>query len=119
MSKTVLTSFTILCLLSTVFLMGFKISVEGSSELRVHNIDTGLSYTKIQEAIDANETLDGHTIFVLSGIYYEHVVVKKSVSLIGENKNSTIIDGNKTGTVVRVAMVGTRRQWDLFRRALS
>jgi parallel beta-helix repeat protein len=67
---------------------------------RVHNLDTGLNYTTIQEAIDANETLNGHTIKVDTGIYYEHVVINKSVSLIGQNRSSTIIDGNFTGTVV-------------------
>jgi parallel beta-helix repeat protein len=68
----------------------------------VCNINTGLNYTTIQAAIDANETLDGHTIFVKKGIYYEHVVVNKSVSLIGENRTTTVIDGNGTGTDIRV-----------------
>jgi parallel beta-helix repeat protein len=69
------------------------------SSLPVHNINTGLGYAAIQEAIDANETLDGHVIFVETGIYYEHVVVDKTVSLVGQN-NTTIIDGNRTGTVI-------------------
>jgi len=59
MNKTVLSSFTII-LTFTVFLAGFKISVKGSPELPVHNIDTGLDYATIQEAIDAEETLDEH-----------------------------------------------------------
>jgi parallel beta-helix repeat protein len=67
---------------------------------RVHNTNTGKNYATIQEAIDANETLDGHTILVDAGIYYENVVVNKSVSLIGENTDTTIIDGNSTGTVI-------------------
>lgn len=53
------------------------------------------NYTKIQDAID-NAT-SGDTVFVYSGIYYEAVDVNKdSISLIGENKNSTIIEGNNT-----------------------
>lgn len=59
----------------------------------VRNINTGLNYRTIQAAIDANETLDGHTIFVEEGVYYERVIVKKAVSLIGENRSTTIIDG--------------------------
>lgn len=59
----------------------------------VRNLNTGLSYSTIQAAIDANETLDGHTIFVEEGVYYERVIVKKAVSLIGENRSTTIIDG--------------------------
>jgi len=102
MNKTVLTSFLVLCLLSTLFLMGFQISVKGNSEFSVHNIDTGLDYVTIQGAINANETLDGHTILVDAGAYYENVVVNKTLSLIGENRNTTIIDGNLTGYVVWV-----------------
>jgi parallel beta-helix repeat protein len=72
----------------------------------VHNLDTGLNYASIQEAINAPETLNGHTIFVEAGIYYENVVVNKSLTLIGENEDSTFIDGNGTGTVVRVVVEG-------------
>ena len=59
----------------------------------VHNLDTGLNYTTIQVAIDAPETLNGHTILVDAGTYYENLVVTKSISLIGENSSNTIIDG--------------------------
>jgi parallel beta-helix repeat protein len=70
---------------------------------RVHNVDTEVNYTTIQAAIDAPETLDGHTIFVEKGTYYENVVVNKSVSLVGEDRTSTIIDGNRTGIVILVS----------------
>jgi len=69
----------------------------------VHNLDTGLNYTSIQEAINANETLNGHTIFVDNGTYYEHIRVNKSISIIGESRESTIIDGSNIGTVVRIS----------------
>jgi parallel beta-helix repeat protein len=71
-------------------------------DLTVHNLDTGLSYASIQEALDAPETLSGHTILVSSGLYRENVVIAKSVSLLGEDKNSTIIDGSSLGNVVTV-----------------
>lgn len=49
------------------------------------------NYTNIQDAIDnAN---DGDTIFVYSGKYYENIVIHKAIELIGEDKQSTIIDG--------------------------
>jgi parallel beta-helix repeat protein len=70
------------------------------ADLRVHNFDTGLNYSTIQEAIDAPETLNGHTIFAEKGTYYELVVVNKTLSLLGEDSDTTIIDGNGTGTVV-------------------
>jgi len=46
----------------------------------------------IQEGIDAAS--EGNTIYVYSGTYTENVVVYKALSLIGENKDSTIIDGD-------------------------
>jgi len=70
--------------------------------LPVYNINTGLGYATIQEAINANETLDGHTIFVREGTYYEHVAMNKSITLIGENRDRTIIDGSSTGTVMNI-----------------
>jgi len=57
-------------------------------------------YSSIQEAINAAG--DGDTIFVRNGTYYENVVVNKSISLIGEDRINTIIDGNRTGTVVHI-----------------
>ncbi|MCD6572855.1 MAG: right-handed parallel beta-helix repeat-containing protein, partial [Thermoplasmata archaeon] len=58
------------------------------------------NYTKIQDAINAAN--DGDTIFVYSGIYHENVVIDKSIHLIGEDKNTTIIDGNNAGDVVKI-----------------
>jgi len=77
-------------------MMGFEISVSAGLELHVHNVDTGLDYAAIQEAIDAPETFSGHTILVDAGKYYENLVINKSLSIIGENRHTTIIDG-RTG----------------------
>jgi len=70
----------------------------------VHNIDTGMDYLTIQGAINAPETLDGHTILVDAGIYYENVVVNKTVTLLGESREDTVIDGGGIGTVVNIAV---------------
>jgi parallel beta-helix repeat protein len=58
------------------------------------------NYTKIQDAVD-NAT-DGDTVYVYNGLYFEHITVDKSISLLGENKNFTIIDGEYYGNVVTV-----------------
>jgi parallel beta-helix repeat protein len=68
----------------------------------VHNLNTGLNYSSIQEALDASETLNGHTILVDNGTYYENVVVNKSVALIGQNMSATVVDGNSNGAVLTI-----------------
>ncbi|NIO37261.1 hypothetical protein GTO27_06095 [Candidatus Bathyarchaeota archaeon] len=70
----------------------------------VHNLDTGLKYARIQEAIDAPETLDGHTIYVEEAVYYENIVVNKSLSVVGEDKSSTVIDGNGIGNTLSIVL---------------
>jgi parallel beta-helix repeat protein len=54
----------------------------------------------IQGLID--NASSGDTIYIPSGTYYENIVIDKSISLIGENKNTTIIDGSNSGNVVNV-----------------
>jgi len=59
----------------------------------VENIDSTVTFSSIQDAIDDAGTLDGHTIHVGSGIYEESIYIDKSISLIGEDKDNTIING--------------------------
>jgi len=74
----------------------------------VRNLDTNLTYLTIQSAIDAPETVDGHTIYVEEGIYYEHVIIDgKSLFLVGEDTATTIIDGNGTGDCIVLANLYT------------
>jgi parallel beta-helix repeat protein len=69
----------------------------------VRNLDTNLTYLTIQGAIDASETMNGHVIFVKNGVYNEHVLISKALTLFGEEENMTIIDGGNRGTVVTIA----------------
>lgn len=68
----------------------------------VHNVNTGLNYTSVQDAIDAPETVAGNTILVDSGNYSEHLVIGKSIALVGAGQNTTIIDGGGGGIVIQV-----------------
>jgi len=96
MKKSILTLFTILCLLFTLPLIGYKTSVKASPD----TIYVPTDYPTIQEAI--NHANSGDTIFVHNGIYHEHVVIDESISLVGEDRDSTIIDGGGTGSVISV-----------------
>jgi parallel beta-helix repeat protein len=48
----------------------------------------------------------GDTIYVPSGIYYENIIINKPINLVGEDKNSTIIDGGGSGNVVYISAQG-------------
>ena len=85
------------------------INVEGEpTELPVHNINSGENFSAIQEAIDDFDTKDGHTIIVDKRTYYENVVVNKSITLAGEDREGTIIDGGGVGDVVKVVADGCK-----------
>jgi len=62
--------------------------------------DGPADFQTIQEAI--NNAMDWDTVYVRSGVYYENVVVNKTVSLVGENRDTTIVEGNRTGTVLKI-----------------
>jgi parallel beta-helix repeat protein len=57
-------------------------------------------YKTIEEAINYADDLD--TVFVFSGVYYENIIITKTISLIGENKYTTIIDGNYKEDVIQI-----------------
>ncbi|MFH1322668.1 MAG: right-handed parallel beta-helix repeat-containing protein, partial [Methanobacteriota archaeon] len=64
-------------------------------------VGQGQEYSTIQSAIDASEI--GDVISVSEGTYYENVVMtKSSIVIMGKNKEKTIIDGKKTGSVIRI-----------------
>jgi len=61
------------------------------------------NYTRIQDAVD--NASDGDTVFVYdnSSPYYENVMVGKSINLIGENRDTTVIDGSESGDGVDIS----------------
>jgi len=58
------------------------------------------NYARIQDAINASSS--GDTVFVFNGIYHENVDVDKTINLIGEDRDSTIIDGGRSGNTVHI-----------------
>jgi parallel beta-helix repeat protein len=65
------------------------------------------NYTKIQDAI--NDSHDGDTVFVYDDVspYHEFLSINTSISLIGEEKNTTIINAdNESKIVIQVTADG-------------
>ena len=106
MNRTVILAATFLVFFSTWFnppltYASFNEAPEGHSKsvaATSRTIWVPDNYTRIQWAI--GNASAGDTIFVRTGTYYEHVVVDKALSLVGENKHNTVIDGNGTGIIV-------------------
>jgi hypothetical protein len=59
------------------------------------------NYTSIQKAI--NNASDNDTIFVSKGTYFENIKINKPLELIGEDKNTTIINSNGSGIVINIS----------------
>lgn len=57
-------------------------------------------FCSIQIAI--NKASDGDVIFVKAGVYQESIVLNKSIILLGESRDYTIIDSNKSSDVITV-----------------
>ena len=95
MKKKIVVSASVCLLLVLIVLSApFIMSISAST---THHVYPGQS---IQEAI--NSAQHGDTVLVHNGTYIEDVVVNKSISLIGENKENTIVYGSGNGTVIYV-----------------
>jgi len=77
----------------------FKCEDNESKILYVGGYGDG-NFSSIQEAI--NKAENGTIIYVHSGIYYENLLINKSINMIGKDKYNTIIDGNEIGTVITI-----------------
>jgi len=53
-------------------------------------------------SLAVEKAMSGDTIFVKAGTYTERIVIDKALSLRGENKETTIINGDNGGTVILV-----------------
>jgi len=96
LKKVVMALSMVLCLLFVPCLKDYRTSVRANPG----TVNVPGDFSSIQQAVD--NVSSGDTIFVHTGIYYEHVVISKSVVLVGEDRDSTIIDGSGFGNVIHI-----------------
>lgn len=98
-SKRVLSIALILSIFTIFIANQTSVVSDSTNSIYVGGIGDG-NYTIIQKAV--NNASDGDTIYVYSGIFYENIIINKSITLIGENKHTTIIDGGIKDTVIEI-----------------
>jgi len=112
MKKILFLVFVSLLLLSVLGVMHFAVQVK--AEPKTIYVDSGNvgdpledgsflhPFDKIQDGVDA--AVPGDTVFAFGGTYYEWNVVldKDNLSLVGENKDNTVIDGMNYGWILKI-----------------
>ncbi len=95
----------IMCISILLFLLllYFRVDVSRANIIYV-DANGGKDFTRIQDAIAAAN--NGDTIFIYNGIYYENLIIDKRVTLLGEGRDSVIIDGGGSGNVIIVRING-------------
>jgi parallel beta-helix repeat protein len=58
------------------------------------------NYSTIQEAV--YDAISGDTVYVYNGTYFESIKINKTINLVGEGKNSTIIDGIQESYCIKI-----------------
>ncbi len=89
------------CITVIAFLAALSAS-ETVSAQTIHTVSPNGPFSSISQAIESAKS--GDTIEVNTGIYNEHIVIDKTLSLIGVNEPN--IDGGGKGTVVLIKAAG-------------
>jgi parallel beta-helix repeat protein len=99
-SKGLIVSFVLACSL-VFFLMDSTIaSLSHQGDQQDGNNETE-HYQTLQKLI--NNTKEGERLFLPPGIYHEHLIVNKSITLIGADNHSTILNGSGTGIIMYIS----------------
>jgi parallel beta-helix repeat protein len=76
------------------------IRLQASASRDPQIIRVPLNFTSIQAAV--NYATSGDTVIVAPGTYQENLVLNKSIALVGEDRNTTIIDGSNDQVVISI-----------------
>ena len=91
----------VICVLVSLSFIGLRFLPDArATTLFVGGVGPG-NYTTIQVAID--DANPGDTIYVFNGDYSEKIRINKTLTLMGENREATIIQGNAWDDVIYVS----------------
>lgn len=83
-----LSTVTLLSLIIVSLVAGLQNS--GMVKANSKTITVPTDYLSIQDAI--NNAVAGDTVYIKKGTYVENPIINKSVSLVGEDRDATVID---------------------------
>ncbi len=93
LKKATVALLAMLCFSLAVFPRNCRVSASSGPRVIIVDYDGSGDFRTIQEAINSANASVRDTIFVRSGTYNECPVVNKSVSIVGESRESTTVDG--------------------------
>ncbi len=94
------------------FIVFIIVLISSNAKTIVVDKTGGGDFSSIGEAIE--NASDGDIIFVKSGVYQENLIIEnKSISIMGENKEETIIEALNNGHVLRLYNVSSSSISDL------
>lgn len=101
MEKKIVTVIMLTLLLSSILTFASKFQpVRAEPKTWIVDDDGSADFASIQEAVNAANP--GDTVYVKNGTYYENVIVNETISLTGESKENTIVDGGGVAAVIIV-----------------
>ena len=67
---------------------------------KIQNLDLDTKYLTIEEAVKDANSYD--TIYVPSGMYYEHILIDKPLMILGAESDSVIVDGTNRDIIIEI-----------------